>query len=152
MERIETSRVFPVPPGEAFAFITDLRNWERYWPDFVRIHDRDRARWSEPGDRLTLVTRLLGREVELHMTLETFQRDRLVTYRSQQRGLPDAHHERHFQAVPEGCEYRLVVAYEPRGGLRGLFDRLLVRRSVAGAMRRTLENLDAIFRQRRAGT
>jgi len=66
-------------------------------------------------------------------------------------GLPDARHERHFKAVPTGCEYRLVVEYEPRQGLTGLVDRLLVKGSVERAMRKTVQNLDRVFQRRRAG-
>jgi hypothetical protein len=81
------------------------------------------------------------------MTLEEFEPDALVTYSSSQSGLPDAHHERHFRAVQGGFEYRLVVNYEPRPGLAGLFDRSLVRRAVTRAVSKTIRNLDAIFNQ-----
>jgi hypothetical protein len=33
------------------------------------------------------------------MKLEEYKPDILVTYLSRQTGLPDAHHERHFQAI-----------------------------------------------------
>ncbi len=67
---------------------------------------------------------------------------RLVTYTSVQHGLPDARHERHFAGAGDGFDYRLVVEYEPRRGARGILDRLILRRAVAGAMRRTVENLE----------
>jgi hypothetical protein len=35
-----------------------------------------------------------------------------------------------------------VVEYEPRGGLKGLYDRVLVRRGIDGALRRTIANLE----------
>ena len=64
------------------------------------------------------------------MKLTTFDPNRLVEYASVQSGLPDARHERHFGGDGESFDYRLVVEYEPRGGLRGLYDRLLVRRGI----------------------
>ena len=64
--------------------------------------------------------RLLGREVELAMTLREFVPNERVVYQSVQAGLPDAHHERHFSSVEGGFTYRILVAYEPRRGLRGV--------------------------------
>jgi hypothetical protein len=147
MIRIERTHTFPVPVSEAFAYITDLNNWADYWPDFVRIHDPTAAQWGQPGDTVAIVLKLLNRERELNMRLEEFQKDKLVTYLSRQRGLPDARHERHFHPTLGGFEYRLVVAYEPRKGLSGVFDRLLLKRAIARALDKTIQNLDRVFKQ-----
>lgn len=146
--RIEVSHVLPVSVPEAFAYITDMKNWPEYWPDFIRIDNPAAARWSNCGDKATVVIKLLNRERALNMELEAFQKDARVTYVSRQRGLPDVRHERHFEAANDGCVYRLVVEYEPRTGFAGLLDRLLVRRSVEQAMRRTVQNLDRLFQKR----
>lgn len=140
MTRIEHTHRFAAPLPVGFAYITDIANWPAYWPGLVRVEPG--SRWAAPGDRAALVIRLLGRDVELALTLSQLEPNRLVTYTSVQHGLPDAHHERHFDAAADGFDYRLVVEYEPRPGVRGLFDRLIVRRAVAGAMRRTIENLE----------
>jgi len=144
---LELVHTFPVPVSEGFEYITDTNNWAQYWPGLVRIHDHARGRWREPGDTVTLVMRMLAREVELTMTLEDFQKDVLVQYTSRQQGLPDARHERHFRADSTGFEYRLVVAFEPRKGVVGLFDRVFVKRAVRKALSETVENLDRVFRQ-----
>jgi hypothetical protein len=149
MIRIETSHNFPLPANEAFAYITDMKHWPAYWPDFVRIQDPANAKWGQPGDEVTIVLKLLNRERVLHMKLEEFQKDRWVTYHSNQTGLPDTRHERHFKATPDGFEYRLVVAYEPRPGLTGLVDRLLVKRAITRALHKTIENLDRVFKEQR---
>lgn len=88
---------------------------------------------------------MLGREVTLRMTLRTVEQPRLVEYDSRQRGLPDARHERHFASVETGFDYRLVVEYDPRGGVRGPYDRLVVRRGVQRVLRQTTENLAAVL-------
>ena len=124
MIRLEREQQFGVPVETGFAFITGPGNWHRFWPGFVRIEDG--SRWSAPGDETRMVTRLLGREVELRMTLLRLEPNRLVEYRSTQRGLPDARHERHFAAAETGFRYRLVVEYEPRRGLRGVYDLSLI--------------------------
>ena len=79
-KRVEAVHRFDVPVDRGFAFITDTGNWSSFWPRFVRLEDG--ARWREPGDTARLVTRLLGRERELVMTLRSFERNRLVTYTS----------------------------------------------------------------------
>jgi hypothetical protein len=90
-----------------------------------------------------VVVRLLGREVELHMKLGRFDANRLVEYVSRQSGAPDARHERHFLPSGDGLLYRIVIEYEPRTGLRGIYDRYLLRRGVQRAVRQTMANIDA---------
>jgi polyketide cyclase/dehydrase/lipid transport protein len=148
MVHIEVRHTFPVSANEAFAYILDMTNWSEYWPDFVRIANPSEAAWSNPGDKVTVVIKFLNRERALNMELKEFQKNMRVTYISRQDGLPDAYHERHFKTIPVGCEYRLVVEYQPRQGFIGLFDKLLVRGSVERAMRKLVQNLDRVFQQR----
>jgi hypothetical protein len=131
---------FPVPVAAGFAFVTDPRNWPAFWPDLIRVEEG--AAWAKPGDVARLRMRLLGRGVELRMTLRTFELDRYVAYDSTQAGLPDARHGRYFDETPDGFVYRLTVEYEPRPGLRGLADRTVVRAGIARALRQTVRNLE----------
>jgi hypothetical protein len=98
--------------------------------------------WGAVDDTARLTTRLLRRERELTMTITAFEPNRLVTYTSTQPGLPDAQHERHFRPDGDGFVYRLVVQYEPRGGIAGLFDRLLLERGIRRAFQSTFAALD----------
>ena len=141
MIRVEHDEHFPVPAEAGFAYITDPANWPAYWPGLVRV-EAD-SRWRDPGDVTRLTMKLLGRDVGLRMTLRRVEPNRLVEYDSVQAGLPDARHERHFDPADSGFRYRLAVEYEPRPGLRGLYDRLLVRRGIARTLRRTTDNLKA---------
>ena len=145
MERIEVEHIFAAELSEAFSSITDIANWPNYWPGFVRIEDQANARWSDPGDKVTVVLKLLGRERSMHMELERFEANALVLYRTRQDGLPDARHERHFKAVPGGFEYRAVVSFQPRQGLRGLFDRRVVRQGVERTLRKTVGNIEELL-------
>ena len=137
--RLEAERRFAVPARAGFDYITDQRNWPEYWPGFVRIEPG--SRWSEPGDVTRMVVRIVGRSVPLEMTLRRFEPPRRVEYTSTQPGMPDARHEREFEDVDGQLHYRIAVEMEPRG----LYDRLVVRRAIARALRRTLANLDAVF-------
>jgi pimeloyl-ACP methyl ester carboxylesterase len=148
--RMELGRRFPVSPSEGFDYIADLANWPEYWPRLVRIDPG--SRWREPGDRTRLSLRMLGRTIELEMTLERFEPHRLVEYRSRQRGLPPVAHERHFTEVDGGFEFRIVIEYAPRRRLRGILDRVLVRRAAKRAMRETMDNLERRFAARTASS
>ena len=129
--RITVTHTFDVSVAEAFAYITNMQNWPEYWPGFVRIEHPAAARWSNPGDRATVVIRLLNRERALNMALEVFEKNAHVMYVSRQPGLPDVRHERHFEAARDGCVYRISVEYQPRTGLTGLERRFQERRAGA---------------------
>jgi hypothetical protein len=143
MKRIEAARRYDLPVERGFAFVTDPANWSTFWPGFVRLEGA--PRWTAAGDTATLITRLLGRDRELTMTLTAFEPNRLVAYDSVQPGLPDASHERHFEAEGGGFVYRLVVEYEPRGGIAGSFDRVFLPRAIRRVFDRTFDNLEREF-------
>ena len=140
MVRVEREQRFAIPVEAGFAFITDMANWHQYWPGFIRIEPG--SQWSAPGDEARVVVWLLGRKVELRMTPGRFDKNQLVEYESTQRGTPDVHHERHFAPEEGGFLYRIVVEYEPRAGLRGLYDRRPLRRGAERALRETIANLE----------
>ena len=140
MERVEAAHRYDVPVERGFAFITDTRNWPKFWPGYVRLEDG--SRWKAAGDTARLHTQLLGRDRELAMTITSLEPNRLVTYTSTQPGLPNAYHERHFERDDEGFVYRLVVEYEPRGGIVGLFARLVLARGIRRAFEQTFAALE----------
>ncbi len=144
MIRIEREHHFAIPVEAGFAFITDTRNWSKFWPGYVRLEEG--PSWGALGDSARLVTRLLGRERELTMTVTAFEPNRLVAYTSTQPGLPDAQHERHFEPDGAGFVYRLVVEYEPRRGIAGLFGRLLLDRGIRRALQSTFVALEREFK------
>jgi hypothetical protein len=139
-KRVQAVHRFDVPVERGFAFVTDLANWPTFWPGYVRLEDG--ARWKAPGDTARLVTRLFGRERELELTLGSIVPNRLVTYSSRQPGLPDAQHERHFEAEGDGFRYRLVVEYEARRGIAGLVDRVVLPHVVHRALAATTAALE----------
>ena len=142
--RVEAARRFPVPVVDGFAFITNTANWPRFWPGYVALAEG--SRWQSVGDTARLQTRLLGRERTLTMRITAFERGRLVAYTSTQPGLPDARHERRFEAAGDAFLYRLVVEYEPRRGFAGLVDRFVLPRGIRRAFARTLAALTDEFR------
>jgi hypothetical protein len=145
--RIEAQRRFPVSLREGFEYITNPANWPAYWPRLVRMAPG--MRWREPGDRASVTLRLLGRDVELQMTLAQMTPYQVVEYTSEQRGLPTVRHVRRFAEADGGLAYQIVVEYQPRHGWRRLFDRFLVRRAIRRSVQETIANLERCFQQRR---
>jgi hypothetical protein len=148
--RIDIEHRFSVSVHEGFDYITDPANWPAYWPRFVRLDPA--SRWRTPGDRARITLRMLGREVDLEMTLARVEHCRMVEYTSEQRGLPAARHWRHFQQADSGFTYRIVIEYSPRPGWRGLLDRTLVRHAITDTARETIRNLEGRFREQRQPT
>jgi len=138
--RVEASHRYAVPVERAFAIVTDVANWPRFWPGYVRLEPG--SSWGAQGDTARLVTRILGRERTLTMTITDFEPNRLVAYTSTQPGLPDARHERHFEPDAGGFTYRLVVEVEPGSGLRGLLDRVALPRGIRRAYASTFAALE----------
>jgi uncharacterized protein YndB with AHSA1/START domain len=143
VKRVSASRRYDVPVERAFAFVTNTENWSKFWPGYVRLAPG--SRWLAKGDQARLVTRFLGRERELALTLTTFEPNRLVAYTSVQPGLPDAHHERVFEPDGDGLIYTLVVEYEPRHWIGWLFDFALVPRAIRRAFEHTFTALEQEF-------
>lgn len=148
MPRIEVARVLPVDRSAGFDYITDVRNWRSYWPHVIEVRDEDATSWSRPGDRAGVVVESRGKPVEMSLELHELVPYDRVTYRSVQAGLPDFWHERHFGERDGRLDYRLVIAFEPRRGVKGLVDRLFVARAVRQSLTTTLDNLERIFRAR----
>jgi hypothetical protein len=94
------------------------------------------------GDRARLVTRLLGRERELRDDRQSVRAQQARDVRQHATRPADADHERYFEPDGDGFVYRLVVEYEPRGGIAGLFDRLLLARGIRSAFERTFMALE----------
>lgn len=145
MVHVSYTGALPISVRAGFDYITDVRNWPSYWPGLIEVRDPESASWSKPGERVSLVMRLMRRPTELHLELKEFRAYELVAYLSKQSGLPDARHERRFAERDGRLEYTLVTEWEPRRGLRGLLDRLILRRAVGRVMRETVENLERRF-------
>ncbi len=79
------------------------------------------------------------------MTLDEFVPYDRVAYSSTQPGLPDFRHERLFRTDGGRLRYTLAIAYEPRSGLKGVFDRIILPRYVRASLVETMDNLDRVL-------
>jgi hypothetical protein len=141
--RIEVSRHYPIPVARAFTFVTEMRNWSRFFPGFIALDPE--SRWTAAGDVAALTTKLLGRTRRVTLTLERIEPHRYFSYTSTQEGLPVAHHERTFTPEGDGFAFHLSVAYEARRGLRGVVDRVVLAQAVRRLLQQTLNALEVAF-------
>ena len=75
--RIEVIHTFHVSVDEAFAYITNMKNWPEYWPGFIRIERAAAASWSDRGEIAGLFDRMLVRpsvEQALRKTVQNLDR------------------------------------------------------------------------------
>lgn len=145
MPRVEASRTFPISVQDGFDYITQLPNWRNFWQGYVGIDDEEHASWSKPGDELTLRLKNYGRVVAMNMHLDEFEPYDRILYRSEQPGLPDFRHERYFRAANGGLTCTNAVGWTPRGGFKGVLDRLVLPPLIRRKMVKTLADLDGIF-------
>ena len=144
MWQFDEAREYPVGRDEAFAFLTQPACFPRYWPRMRGVR-HVKGDWTKPGDQLEVDIHVSGALRTLHMTLDQYVPPHRLVYRSTQKGLPDARHERHFSGDANHCRYRLFIQFQPRPGLVGLYDRYIARLAVKRTLRVTLRNLDRIF-------
>jgi glyoxylase-like metal-dependent hydrolase (beta-lactamase superfamily II) len=135
--RITYEAVIPLPPQEAFAFLTEPRNW----PSFVssmRSTSKE-AGWEGIGGRAEMANTFMGRRVTSELEMTAWDPPREFGYVSRQPGAPSLHNRRVLDPVPGGTRLRGTTEAVLRSGLPGLLDRVqrqMLRRTYAAAMAR----------------
>jgi hypothetical protein len=116
--QISYDAALPIPPVEAFAFVSDPRNWPRFI-DNLRSADPDDD-WAEVGGRGHMTTRFLGRTIESTMEITVWDPPREFRYTSRQPGAPDLDNHRVFEAIRGGTRLRGTTEAMPaaRDGAR----------------------------------
>ncbi len=147
MGRVEVAHEIPVPRTEAWDYITSPDNWLDYWPGLASIGEVPEG-WPSSGQSIDLVMHVVGSDRPVHLDLDTVMPYRMLAYRSRQKGLADGTFELHFADTGTGTKYRICIAFEPRRGLLGVLDRLVVAPVIQRDLRRTMHNLDKVFARR----
>ncbi len=122
-ERISYGAVVPLPPTEAFAFVSDPGNWHLFF-DSVRSAEAD-ADWGDVGGHARMTNAMLGRTIESELELTVWDPPREFRYTARQPGRPDLDNRRVFVPLPDGTRLQGTTESQPRGGLAGLTDQML---------------------------
>jgi hypothetical protein len=121
--RISFGAVVPLPPDEAFAFVSDPRNWPLFI-DFIRTAEAGPG-WGTVGGHARMVSAMLGRKFESDLELTVWDPPREFRYTMRQRGRPELDNRRLFVPVPGGTRLQATNESQLPGGLAGLTDRAL---------------------------
>ena len=132
--------VIPLPPDEAFAFVSDPLNWPSF---FSSVRDSSRNEdWGAVGGRGQMSNVVLGRTITSDLEVTVWNSPSEFRYLSRQPGTPPLDNRRLFEPAPGGTRLIGTTEVTPRSGLPGLVDRarlLAVRRIFASAMTRLPE-------------
>jgi Polyketide cyclase / dehydrase and lipid transport len=137
MAEIGYGAVVPLPPDEAFAFVSDPTTWPRFFDTLESAEPLDE--WGTVGGRGRMTTRFLGSSVTSELELTEWDPPRIFRYTARQAGRPDLDNLRVFTPVGTGTQLRGSTTIRPRPGLRGLMDRVTLQvlaRVYGKAMRR----------------
>ncbi len=138
--RISYGAVVPLPPDEAFAFVSEPSNWPAFFPS-VRSVSKEQG-WEAVGGRASMASDFLGRTVAAELEMTVWDPPREFRYLMRQVGGPPLDNRRVFEPVPGGTRLRGSTEGTMRLGPRGLIDRVRVqalRRIYAEAMKRLPE-------------
>jgi uncharacterized membrane protein len=140
--RFEQEIVIERPPGEVFAYLSDLANLPEWQSSIAEVRRQDGGPLRE-GARFTEVRRVAGRRIESKIEVATLEPGRELALRVVKGPLPGV--VRHLvEPADEGT--RLTVVGElGGGGLRSLAGPLLeraARREAEGDLRRLKQVLE----------
>lgn len=112
--------VVPLPPDEAFDFVSDPANW----PSFIEsMESAERLEgWGTPGGRARMVTRVSGRRLTTELELVEWERPTRFRYIGHNESRADMDNSRVFEAVPEGTRLTGTTTAHARPGLAMLVD------------------------------
>ncbi len=142
--RFTYGAVIPLPPEQAFAFLTDPLNWPSFFSS-VRAASKD-AGWEGIGGRAHLTTAFLGRTFTSEMVMALWEPPRELGYVSRQPGAPTLNNHRVLEPVPGGTRLQGTTEMTLRPGLPGVLDRIherALRRMYTAAMARLPEAAQA---------
>jgi hypothetical protein len=133
--RIAYGAVIPLPPDEAFAFVSDPLSWPSF---FASMRDSRRSDdWGSVGGRAEMSNVVLGRTITSELEVTVWNPPHEFRYTSRQAGAPPLDNRRVFEPDPAGTRLSGTTETVPRGGLPGLLDRvrvLALRRIFTAAM------------------
>lgn len=115
----------PVPPDEAFSFVSDPTNWPLFIDNMTSAEALDG--WGAVGGTAVMTNRFFGRSMTAHLTLTEWEAPTRFRYVARQEGRPDLDNLRVFEAVEGGTRLRGMTTATRRRGIAGLSDRFAFR-------------------------
>lgn len=136
--QIKYGAVIPLPPAEAFDFVSDPTNWPRFVNSIESVETAEG--WAAAGGKARMVNRVLRQEVVTELELLDWYRPYGFRYVGRNEGRSDMVNDRVFEAVAGGTRLTGTTAShgERRAGISGLTDGVVLL-AARGILRRAMK-------------
>ncbi len=118
--QIKYGAVLPLPPEQAFDFVSNPANWGTFF-DSVESAEALQG-WGSPGGKARMVNKVLGREVVTDLEVLEWDRPHQFRYVAHSTDHPDMDNKRTFDAVPGGTRLTGTTDATARRGVGWVFD------------------------------
>jgi carbon monoxide dehydrogenase subunit G len=138
--KISYGAVVPLPPDEAFAFVSEPTTWPTFFESMRSVEKGDD--WGAVGGHARMINVRMGREIGWDLELTVWDPPREFSYRASQSAGPLVDNRRVLEPVAGGTQLSGTSEIAVRPGLSGLGDRVMVwvlQRTYAKAMQRLPE-------------
>ena len=144
--RTETIQRIPPPREQVYNYLVDPRTWIYWMAGILDIADLDLARWKQPGDKVHLGYRLLGRRIETQVELKEIQPTQYVKALATS-PIGNVTHEWFYSDAGETSTTLRVIyeADEPNSFFGNIIDRSMAPRTIERDLKATMANLEQIF-------
>ena len=123
---IRYGAVLPLPPDEAFAFLSDPSTWPRFFRELVSATAG--PGWGTVGGQGRMVPRVGPLRLPVELELTAWEPPRAFRYTARRPGSPDLDNERVLSPVADGgTRLTATTTLRPRPGPLGVLDRVTLR-------------------------
>jgi hypothetical protein len=141
MSTVEMSRAYPIDRKVLFDHLTDPTVWPSYYNGMIEVDPPER--FAEPGDTLLARHRLLGRVVDVHVTLLELRAPDRIRLRAEVAGLPPMEHDWRYHESEGGTRVEVTMtSAEVDSWLGRSLDRFVVPRQLEKDLGRSLDNIE----------
>jgi uncharacterized protein YndB with AHSA1/START domain len=140
MSTVELDRTYPIDRKLLFDHLTDPTIWPSYYNGMIEVEAT--SRFAEPGDTVVARYRLLGRVVDVHVTLLELSSPERIRLRADATGLPPVEHDWRYHESADGTRVEVsMTSLEVDSWFGRKLDRFVLARQMEKDLRRSLDNV-----------
>lgn len=144
--RTEATQRIPLPREEVYNYLIDPETWAYWMAGILDIAETDPAEWAQPGDKVHLGYRLLGRRVETEVELEEVQPAQYVKVHATTPVGSVNQQWFYSDAGEDSTTLRVVYETDEATSFFGsIIDRTVIPKAIERDLKTTMANLEQIF-------
>jgi hypothetical protein len=144
MATITMTRQYPIERDRLYAHLTEPTNWPSYYHGMITATPG--GAFTEPGDEVSVRHRLLGRSIDVEVTLLELDAPSRFRTRAKGTGLPPVEHVWDYADSDGGTSVTVTGEMEETTTWLGrAIDRHVLPRQLERDVARTLDNLDELI-------